>query len=130
MTSLPNGAARSRKNGLGSWRMQWSQDSSQNWKARKWEIGEETLSAVSGPAFIDVTEQALGGTESYAKQMLRGKITGGRFSMARLVSMYMATMAWRREISITTASMISMFASQQGCPIGSTAIAAMERLRM
>ena len=57
---------------VGSWRMQWSQDSLQNWKARKWEIGEETLSAVSGPAFIDVTEQALGRTESYAKQMLRG----------------------------------------------------------
>jgi hypothetical protein len=57
---------------VGSWRMEWSQDASHNWKARKWEIGEETLSAVSGPAFIDVTEQALGGMESYAKQMLHG----------------------------------------------------------
>ena len=57
---------------VGSWRMRWSQDSLQNWQARKWEIGEETLSTVSGPAFIDVTEQALGRTESYAKQMLRG----------------------------------------------------------
>jgi tetratricopeptide (TPR) repeat protein len=57
---------------VGSWRMEWSQDSLQTWKARKWEIGEETLSAVSGPAFIDVTEQALGGTKSYAKQMLHG----------------------------------------------------------
>jgi tetratricopeptide (TPR) repeat protein/peroxiredoxin len=57
---------------IGSWRMQWSQDASQNWKAQRWEIGEETLSAVCGPAFIDVTEQALGRTESYANQMLHG----------------------------------------------------------
>jgi tetratricopeptide (TPR) repeat protein len=57
---------------VGSWHMEWSQDASHNWKARKWEIGEETLSAVSGQAFIDVTEQALGGMESYAKQMLHG----------------------------------------------------------
>ena len=57
---------------IGSWRVQWSQDSSQNWKAQKWEIGEETLSAISGAAFIDVTQQALGETDSYAKQMLRG----------------------------------------------------------
>jgi tetratricopeptide (TPR) repeat protein/peroxiredoxin len=57
---------------VGSWRIQWSQDASQNWKAQKWEIGEETLSAISGPAFIDVTQRALGETDSYAKQMLRG----------------------------------------------------------
>jgi tetratricopeptide (TPR) repeat protein/peroxiredoxin len=57
---------------VGSWHIQWSQGSSQNWKAQTWEIGEETLSTVNGPAFIDVTQQALGETDSYAKQMLRG----------------------------------------------------------
>jgi Flp pilus assembly protein TadD/peroxiredoxin len=61
-----------REERIGSWRVQWSQDSSQNWKAQKWEIGEETRSAISGAAFIDVTQQALGETDSYAKQMLRG----------------------------------------------------------
>jgi Flp pilus assembly protein TadD/peroxiredoxin len=57
---------------VGSWRVHWFQDASQNWKAHKWEIGDETLSAISGPAFSDVTQQALGETDSYAKQMLRG----------------------------------------------------------
>ncbi len=57
---------------VGSWRVQCSRDASQIWKAQKWEIGEETLSSVSGLAFIDVSEQALGETESYAKQMLHG----------------------------------------------------------
>ncbi|MGA9461269.1 MAG: tetratricopeptide repeat protein [Terracidiphilus sp.] len=57
---------------VGLWHIQVSQDDSQNWKALKWEIGEETLSTIGGPAFIDVTQQALGETDSYAKQMLRG----------------------------------------------------------
>ncbi len=42
------------------------------WKVRKWEASEETLSVGHGPAFIDVTSQALGGAESYKSQMLRG----------------------------------------------------------
>jgi tetratricopeptide (TPR) repeat protein len=57
---------------VGSWRTDWSRDESQEWKARKWEAVEETLSTVEGPAFIDVSAQALGGTESYKSQMLRG----------------------------------------------------------
>ena len=45
---------------MGSWRVVWSRDASQKWKALRWEAGEETLSVVRGPAFIDVTEQAIG----------------------------------------------------------------------
>ena len=41
------------------------------WRS-EWEAGEETLSVAHGPVFIDVTHQALGATESYNKQMLRG----------------------------------------------------------
>jgi Flp pilus assembly protein TadD/peroxiredoxin len=67
---------RRREERVGSWRTEWSYDESSNaleaWKAHRWEATEETLSVADGPAFIDVTHQALGGTESYTKQMLRG----------------------------------------------------------
>ena len=61
-----------REERVGSWRMEWFQDSSQNWLARRWEAGEETVCAATGSVFIDVTSNALGTTESYRKQMLRG----------------------------------------------------------
>ena len=60
-----------REERVGSWRTEWLRDPSETWKARRWEAGEETLSVVRGPVFIDITHQALGGTESYSKQMLR-----------------------------------------------------------
>ena len=52
-----------REERVGSWRMVWSRDASQSWKMLQWEAGEETLSVVRGPAFIDVTAQAIGQTE-------------------------------------------------------------------
>jgi tetratricopeptide (TPR) repeat protein len=61
-----------RQERVGSWRTEWSCDESGEWKARRWEADEETVAAASGRIFIDVTSQALGGTESYSKQMLRG----------------------------------------------------------
>ena len=61
-----------REERVGSWRTEWSRDESTAWKVRKWEATEETLSVVHGPAFIDVTPQALSGTDSYTSQMLRG----------------------------------------------------------
>jgi tetratricopeptide (TPR) repeat protein len=61
-----------REERVGSWQTEWSHGGSTGWIARKWEAGEETISVLSGPAFIDVTGQALGGTESYPRQMLRG----------------------------------------------------------
>jgi Flp pilus assembly protein TadD/peroxiredoxin len=61
-----------REERVGSWRMEWERNESGAWKARRLEAGEETLSIVQGPVFIDVTRQALGGAESYSKQMLLG----------------------------------------------------------
>ena len=65
-----------REERVGSWHTEWSYDGSRNaleaWKAHRWEAREEILSVTDGPAFIDVTSQALGGTESYRRQMLRG----------------------------------------------------------
>jgi len=57
---------------VGSWRMVWSRNASQSWKVLRWEAGDETLSVVHGPAFIDVTAQAIGQTESYRKQLAHG----------------------------------------------------------
>jgi Flp pilus assembly protein TadD/peroxiredoxin len=61
-----------REERVGSWRTEWLRDESAEWKARRWEAREETLSVTSGPVFIDVTSQALGHAESYTNQMLRG----------------------------------------------------------
>jgi Flp pilus assembly protein TadD/peroxiredoxin len=63
---------KSREERVGSWLTEWSRDRSDAWKALRWEASEETLAVVNGPAFIDVTQQALGGMESYNKQMLHG----------------------------------------------------------
>jgi Flp pilus assembly protein TadD/peroxiredoxin len=61
-----------REERVGSWRTEWLRDESETWAARRWEASEETLCVMHGPVFIDVTQQALGGAESYTKQMLRG----------------------------------------------------------
>jgi len=60
-----------REERVGFWRTEWLRDSSGAWKARKWEADEEAASILRGPGFMDVTQQALGGTESYSRQMLR-----------------------------------------------------------
>jgi Flp pilus assembly protein TadD/peroxiredoxin len=60
-----------REERAGSWRTEWARDLSGAWKARKWEAGEETLTIVHGPMFIDVTSHAFGHIDSYAGQMLR-----------------------------------------------------------
>ncbi len=61
-----------REERVGSWRTEWSRNESDEWKVRKWEASDETLSVGHGTAFLDVTSQALGGAESYKSQMLRG----------------------------------------------------------
>jgi Flp pilus assembly protein TadD/peroxiredoxin len=61
-----------REERVGSWRIEWVRDASSAWKVHKWEANEETVSVMQGPAFLDVTSQALGKEESYKKQMLRG----------------------------------------------------------
>jgi len=60
-----------REERVGSWRTEWTRDEAQVWKAHRWEVNEETLSVANEPVFIDVTHQAVDGTESYNKQMLR-----------------------------------------------------------
>jgi Flp pilus assembly protein TadD/peroxiredoxin len=61
-----------REERVGLWKTEWARDPTGAWKARRWEATEETVAAVRGPAFVDVSAQALGGVESYSNQMLRG----------------------------------------------------------
>lgn len=61
-----------REERVGSWRIEWSYNESSRWKAVRWDAGEETVCAASGPVFIDITAEALGAVESYQKQMLHG----------------------------------------------------------
>jgi tetratricopeptide (TPR) repeat protein/peroxiredoxin len=61
-----------REERIGSWRTEWLQNTAGIWKARKWEATEETVVIANQPGFIDITPQALGGTKSYAEQLLRG----------------------------------------------------------
>ena len=61
-----------REERVGSWRTEWSRDELKAWKVRRWEASGETVSVVNGPAFVDVAHQALGGTDSYERQILRG----------------------------------------------------------
>ena len=57
---------------VGSWRVRWASEDAERWRATEWEAGEETISFADGKVFIEVTGAALGGIESYRKQMLHG----------------------------------------------------------
>jgi Tfp pilus assembly protein PilF/peroxiredoxin len=61
-----------REQRIGVWRTRWKRDQAGTWRAVQWEAREETVSRAIDPIFLDVTAQALGQTESYANQLLRG----------------------------------------------------------
>ncbi len=61
-----------REERIGHWRTEWSRDATDAWKATRLEASEETRGVAQSPVFIDITYQALGATESYGNQMLRG----------------------------------------------------------
>jgi len=61
-----------REERIGTWHTEWVRNEAGTWKAQRWVAGEETLSRARGPVFIDVTQQALGATDSYKNQMLCG----------------------------------------------------------
>jgi tetratricopeptide (TPR) repeat protein/peroxiredoxin len=61
-----------REQRTGYWETTWSRDESKHWAILRWTATEETLCRVRAPAFVEITAQALGQTESYRRQMLRG----------------------------------------------------------
>jgi tetratricopeptide (TPR) repeat protein len=61
-----------REERIGNWSIRWTRADSNVWRALRWEATAETVSRAPAPIFVDITAQALGHTESYRKQMLRG----------------------------------------------------------
>lgn len=57
---------------VGSWRTEWIRDVSGAWKARSWKADQESSATKTGPVFIDVTAQALGGADCYRRQLTHG----------------------------------------------------------
>ncbi len=66
------GKKSSREEHGGFWQMHWWHDEAKGWQAKKWETREEMVSRAQGPVFLDVTEQALGRTDSYQNQLRHG----------------------------------------------------------
>jgi len=61
-----------REERIGYWSTEWRYADSSGWRVHRWTATEESLSRARQPIFLDVTEQALGQTESYKHQMLHG----------------------------------------------------------
>lgn len=61
-----------REERIGNWRTEWQRDESGGWRAVAWEAAEETSSRAGQPVFVEVTTAALGGIESYQKQLAHG----------------------------------------------------------
>lgn len=61
-----------REERIGHWRMSFAQRASGGWSIERWEAGAERCCIGPSAGFVDVTAKALGGTESYASQMLHG----------------------------------------------------------
>lgn len=57
---------------IGYWLTEWTHDDAGGWRAFRWMATQETLSRARQPIFLDVTQQALGQTDSYKNQMLHG----------------------------------------------------------
>ena len=116
-----------REERVGSRRMVWSRDATQAWKTLQWEAGEETVSVMHGPAFIDVTAQAIGETASYTKQLAHGAdywrtVLDGAVGVDVYGNNGVAAGDFDND-----GFEISMFASLPDCPIAYTGIAAMAR---
>jgi Flp pilus assembly protein TadD/peroxiredoxin len=56
----------------GSWHTLWTRTESGTWQVSQWDALGEALSRASHPIFVDTTERALGGNQSYKDQLLHG----------------------------------------------------------
>ena len=61
-----------RQQRIGLWDMEWSQDASGSLKLARWQPLEETCSRSLHPIFAEITEQVLGGNDSYHQQLAKG----------------------------------------------------------
>jgi Flp pilus assembly protein TadD/peroxiredoxin len=63
---------KAREERIGHWSTEWVRDSSGAWHVTKWASTEETLSRAREPIFVEISKRALGQTDSYKNQLLRG----------------------------------------------------------
>jgi Flp pilus assembly protein TadD/peroxiredoxin len=61
-----------REERIGNWSTRWTRNDSNAWRVVGWQAATESVSRAREPIFVDLTAQALGRTESYKNQMLRG----------------------------------------------------------
>jgi Flp pilus assembly protein TadD/peroxiredoxin len=61
-----------REGRIGQWQTKWILDSSNTWRIHHLVVGGESRSIVSLPAFVDITEHALGSIDSYRSQLSHG----------------------------------------------------------
>lgn len=57
---------------IGTWVLDWDAGTGGDWRVAKWMFERETISRTASPLFVDISEAALGGCESYRKQFLVG----------------------------------------------------------
>ncbi|MCU1243642.1 MAG: ASPIC/UnbV domain protein [Candidatus Acidoferrum typicum] len=65
-------ADHAREGRIGTWSTRWTRNDSNAWRVVRWQAATENVSRAREPIFVDITAQALGQTESYKNQMLRG----------------------------------------------------------
>ncbi|MFC5864528.1 FG-GAP-like repeat-containing protein [Acidicapsa dinghuensis] len=61
-----------REQRIGTWTTEWIATGQGRWAVRNWSTAEERVARFHGYGFEDVTSAALGHTESYRQQLLRG----------------------------------------------------------
>ena len=61
-----------RVEGVGRWNMRWRRDADGAWRVLEWTASEQQRSRASAPVFAEVTQAALGGNESFRRQLGAG----------------------------------------------------------
>ena len=69
---VSTGSGQRKEERVGTWRAEWVRGASGAWRARRWEVGEETAAIATVPVFFDITAQAIGGTDAYNQQLRHG----------------------------------------------------------
>ena len=63
---------KSREERIGTWRVQWAEESPGRWLATRWHFAQERTAKAASPLFVDVTRQAVGRVASYREQLVPG----------------------------------------------------------
>jgi tetratricopeptide (TPR) repeat protein/peroxiredoxin len=61
-----------REQRVGQWDLEWESTAAGEFRLRSWRLADETQSRAAAPVFAEITEQAMGGNQSYSSQLLHG----------------------------------------------------------